>query len=139
MYRAVVRYMDDRVLLMITAAVAIAVIVLVALLNLLGQPQIPRAALLVYSMLAVIYVGAIRFLARALFGRLLDLRAPLRHPVVIYGAGSAGRQLAMALKAGAEYQPSLSSMTVPSCRIANSWAEDLCAGRIAPYRRARRH
>lgn len=105
MYRAVVRYMEDRVLLMITGAVGIAVLVQVALLNLLGQPQVPRGALLIYSMIAVIYVGASRFFARALLGRLLSLRAPLRRPVVIYGAGSAGRQLAVALRAGGEYQP----------------------------------
>ncbi|MGF6754852.1 polysaccharide biosynthesis protein [Paraburkholderia sp. GAS42] len=105
MYRAVVRYMEDRVLLMITAAVAMAVMLFEGLLALLGQPLVPRGAVLIYAMLAVIYVGASRFLARAVLGRLLRLRFPLRRPVAIYGAGSAGRQLAVALRAGIEYQP----------------------------------
>ncbi|SEA62220.1 NDP-sugar epimerase, includes UDP-GlcNAc-inverting 4,6-dehydratase FlaA1 and capsular polysaccharide biosynthesis protein EpsC [Paraburkholderia sartisoli] len=105
MYRAVVRYMEDRVLLMITAAITLAVMIFVGLLNLLGQPQVPRGAVLIYSMIAVIYVGASRFLARAVLGHLLQLRSPLRRPVAIYGAGSAGRQLAVALRAGVEYQP----------------------------------
>ncbi len=105
MYRAIVRYMEDRVLLMITLAVALAVMIFVGLLDLLGQPPVPRGAILIYSMIAVIYVGASRFLARAVLGRLLQLRSPLRRSVAIYGAGSAGRQLAMALRAGSEYQP----------------------------------
>ena len=55
-------------------------------------------------MLAIVYVGATRFIARAYFlsaERVHDQRKL----VAIYGAGRAGTQLAYALRAGREYQP----------------------------------
>ncbi|VVE34925.1 polysaccharide biosynthesis protein [Pandoraea cepalis] len=109
LYRAVVRYMETRALLMIGVAVTISVWLFAGLLALLTLPSVPRGALLVYWMIAVLYIGASRFLARSLLRSLLpNSRNPYgRRGVAIYGAGSAGCQLAMALRAGREYQPLL--------------------------------
>jgi FlaA1/EpsC-like NDP-sugar epimerase len=55
-------------------------------------------------MLAILYVGTARFLARSYFLR-AERAEDSRKRVAIYGAGSAGTQLAYALRAGREYLP----------------------------------
>lgn len=105
LYRSVVRYMEGRALALIALGVTASVWLFAGLLALLNQPAVPRGALLIYWLIACIYIGSSRFIARAL------LRSPMRTgagrglPVLIYGAGSAGRQLAASLRAGNEYLP----------------------------------
>ena len=63
---------------------------------------IPRSVPFIYAMLALLTIGGVRFGLRAIY-----LRSQIRHKprVVIYGAGSAGRQLAASLTHGQEYLP----------------------------------
>ena len=68
------------------------------------RPNVSRGLLAIYWLLAIVYVGATRFLARSWFLR-AERGADARKRVAIYGAGSAGTQLAYALRAGREYQP----------------------------------
>lgn len=107
LYRAVVRYMETRALLMVMVAVTISVWMFAGLLALLTLPPVPRGALLIYWLIAVLYIGSSRFLARALLQQMNPLDRLRTRAVAIYGAGSAGRQLAVALRAGREYQPVL--------------------------------
>jgi FlaA1/EpsC-like NDP-sugar epimerase len=106
LYRAVIRYMEDRVVYVVAGGVTISVLLLAALLTFLNAPQVSRGVLAIYWLLAILYVGATRFLARSWF-RHAERRHAERKRVAIYGAGSAGTQLAVALRAGKEYWPVL--------------------------------
>jgi len=108
LYRAVVRYLEMRALVVVTVAVSVSVCLFAGLLVLLTLPPVPRGALLIYWLLAIVYIASSRFLARALLRQISPSR--LHRPqraVAIYGAGTAGRQLALALRAGHDYVPML--------------------------------
>lgn len=106
LYRAVIRFMEDRVVFVVAGGVTLSVLLLAALIALTHSLGLSRGVLAIYWLLAIVYVGATRFMVRAWF-----LHAERRHAdrkrVAIYGAGSAGTQLAVALRAGKEYWPVL--------------------------------
>jgi FlaA1/EpsC-like NDP-sugar epimerase len=104
LYRAVIRFMEDRVVFVVAGGVTLSVVLLAAGLALTHAPNVSRGLLAIYWLLAIVYVGATRFLARSWFLR-AERGADARKRVAIYGAGSAGTQLAYALRAGREYQP----------------------------------
>lgn len=101
LYRAVVRYIGDRALLTIVGAVTLSVAIFAAMITFLHIPGIPRSSILIYWGLAVIYITGSRFLVREL---LLWQSNCDRKRVIIYGAGNAGRQIAVALKAGSTHK-----------------------------------
>ncbi|MEQ1806132.1 MAG: polysaccharide biosynthesis protein, partial [Burkholderiaceae bacterium] len=104
LYRAVLRYIDLRVLVAASSALA-AVVLLVFALALMFQIQtLPRSALLIFWFVAFAYVVSSRFVARALLRRGLRQSAQLRLATAIYGAGNAGVQLAQAMQYSAEYE-----------------------------------
>jgi FlaA1/EpsC-like NDP-sugar epimerase len=105
LYRAVIRHIEDRALAVIALAVTISVWLFAGLLTLLQLPAVPRGALVIFWLIAVVYIGASRFVARAALRNLTFTERRRKIPVVIYGAGSAGRQLAVALRAGLQYRP----------------------------------
>lgn len=104
LYRAVIRFMEDRVVFVVAAGVTVSVIMLSASVALTHSPGLSRGVLLIYWLLAIVYVGATRFLARSYFLR-AERSQDTRSRVAIYGAGRAGTQLAYALRAGREYLP----------------------------------
>lgn len=106
LYRAVVRFMEERVVFVVAGGVTLSVLLLAALIALTHSPALSRGVLAIYWLLAVVYVGGTRFLARSYFLHAERQRAP-RKRIAIYGAGSAGTQLAYALRAGKEYAPVL--------------------------------
>lgn len=104
-YNYILRYMNERVILGITGGVAVSVMVVTAANTFLQLVGLSRAVLVIYGSLAIAGLVGTRWVARrALF---TDTKAvsDLRIPVVIYGAGGAGSQLATALRAGPHYQP----------------------------------
>ncbi|HMX67381.1 MAG TPA: nucleoside-diphosphate sugar epimerase/dehydratase [Accumulibacter sp.] len=104
LYRAVVRFMEGTVVFVVAGGVTVSVLLLAAGIALTHTPGLSRGVLAIYWLLAIVYVGATRFLARSFVVR--SERGPdVRKRVVIYGAGSAGMQLACALRAGREYAP----------------------------------
>jgi FlaA1/EpsC-like NDP-sugar epimerase len=105
LYRAVIRHIEERALVAVVVAVTISVWLYAGLLALLQLPAVPRGALVIVWLIAVIYIGASRFVARAALRSLVYAEARHKIPVVIYGAGSAGRELAVALRAGPQYRP----------------------------------
>ncbi|RDU96040.1 polysaccharide biosynthesis protein [Trinickia dinghuensis] len=105
LYRAVIRHIEERALIAVAVAVTISVWLYAGLLALLQLPAIPRGALVIVWLIAVIYIGASRFLARAALRNIVSSESRRKIPVVIYGAGSAGRALAVALRAGPQYRP----------------------------------
>ena len=105
LYRAVIRHIEERALVSIALAVTISVWLFAGLLALLGLPAVPRGALVIFWLIAIIYIGASRFVARAALRNLVHSEARHKIPVLIYGAGNAGRALAVALRAGPRYRP----------------------------------
>ncbi|MDP2830348.1 MAG: nucleoside-diphosphate sugar epimerase/dehydratase [Sulfuricellaceae bacterium] len=101
LYRAVIRYMEDRFVLTVLKGVTLAVLLLLAFSVMTGVGNIPRSAVVIYWIIALLYIGGSRMIARAFFRRfefMGDLAACDR--VAIYGAGEAGIKLAASLHAG---------------------------------------
>ena len=99
LYRAVIRYMEDKVAVTVLQGVTLSVVLLVAALTLLNFQEIPRSSFLIYWGIALIYIMGSRMLARAIFRR-YESRSSKSKAVVIYGAGETGVKLAAALRAG---------------------------------------
>lgn len=104
LYRAVIRFMEDRVVFVVAGGVTLSVVLLAAGVALTHTPGLSRGVLAIYWVLAILYVGATRFLARSYFLH-AERGQDSRIRVAIYGAGQAGTQLAYALRAGREYLP----------------------------------
>ena len=104
LYSAVLRYIDMRVLVVASTALAVAVLLIYATALVLDLHVIPRSSLLIYWFIAFTYVIASRFLARLLLRRSLKSAGRPRQRTAIYGAGDAGSQLARAMKSSPEYE-----------------------------------
>ncbi|MBY0345791.1 MAG: polysaccharide biosynthesis protein [Neisseriaceae bacterium] len=102
LYRAVIRYIEDRAVITILLSVSLMFVGFVFCLPFLKVYNFPRGALLIFWFLACAYIIVSRLLARYLLRLLVPVRKN-RKSTLIYGAGSAGRQLAMALAASQEY------------------------------------
>ncbi|XKH61517.1 polysaccharide biosynthesis protein [Halomonas sediminis] len=100
-YRAVIRYMSMKAVRSVAVGVGVSALILM-LVNYLFQLPVPRSVPFIYAMLALLTIGGVRFALRGLY-----LRNQLRYKtrVVVYGAGSAGRQLVQSLRHGTEYDP----------------------------------
>ncbi|OUS67705.1 nucleoside-diphosphate sugar epimerase [Pseudoalteromonas sp. A601] len=99
LYRAVLRYMNSQALWAIVLGTFITTVALVLLSFFVGI-IIPRTMPFIFAWLCLLTVGGSRILVRAMIGRMATVN---KESVIIYGAGSAGRQLATALGAGPEY------------------------------------
>ena len=104
LYRAVTRFMGDKATFTILLGVTISALLFSGVYAFLDQPNIPRGAMAIYWVLAVFNIGASRIGARIAL-RHLDATKSGQRRVLIYGAGSAGRQLAAALRISQEYAP----------------------------------
>lgn len=104
MYRAVVRYMNVKLL----QSVALGVFLLVAALYLAAVTfdiwRVPRSVPLIFGLSAWLYLGGSRIIIRSYY-HWLTTSAGKANATLIYGAGSAGAQLALALQASGEAQP----------------------------------
>lgn len=102
LYRAVIRYIPEQSIWTIFRAMTLATIVwvmVVFLSEMAGRYAVPRSVPIIYWALGTIIIGSSRFAAKWLLwtsGRF----DPAYDPVVIYGAGEAGAQLALALRRG---------------------------------------
>lgn len=102
LYRAVVRYLGPRAVFTVATGVTTSVVLLSLLISVWPQRAVPIGALVIYWAFALIFVGGTRFLVRGL----LNFRwSNGTQRVVIYGAGSAGVQLAQGLARSARYHP----------------------------------
>lgn len=102
LYRAVVRYIDQRIVSTVLQGVTISTIILIAISLIVFGPLASVKPFIIYWISAILYVVASRFVARGFFNQRGETR---KTPVAIYGAGQAGSLLANALKPGTEYQP----------------------------------
>jgi FlaA1/EpsC-like NDP-sugar epimerase len=104
LYRAVVKYLDDKIVFTVFYGVTLAVLVLMAVITMASIHAFPRSSIIIFWMFAMAYIGGSRFVLRGVVRRIDAVDAPREH-VVIYGAGHAGVQLMLALQAGREYRP----------------------------------
>ena len=105
LYRAVVRFIDYR--LLGAAGIGLAVVVLCAYLLSVSMPdkRLPHSAILIYWFIAFSYVVTTRLIVRAfLSGHAGKMREPGK-PVAIYGATELGARVALAMRASGEYRP----------------------------------
>ncbi len=98
-YRAIFRYSGWPVLMTVLKATSIYGLLFAAVFAAIGVPDVPRTVGLIQPVLLLLAVGASRALARYWLGGLYQsqLRRSSLPGVLIYGAGSAGLQLAEAM------------------------------------------
>ena len=104
MYRAIFRFSGSAALMSLVKASALVSAIFLLIFTFIGVPGVPRSTGLSVPMVLFVAVGASRLAVRYWLGgryvRNKDRRALPQ--VLIYGAGSAGRQLASALADGRE-------------------------------------
>lgn len=104
LYRAVIRYLDDKIIYTVVYGVTLSVLLLLAVVVMGRASALPRSSVIIYWVIAVAYIVSSRFLARGVM-RGLEGFADYRQSVAIYGAGRAGLQTALALLSGQEFRP----------------------------------
>ncbi len=105
LYRAIVLYMGLQSSFQIVQGVTIAASLLGASYFLSQSPQTADYSFLpIFWMNALLFIGGSRFIAKVLLQSLIQNFRP-KEPVIIYGAGSSGMQLVVALQNGDQYLP----------------------------------
>lgn len=104
LYRQVVRYMGDHALLAVVKGATITAIAITAVAYMVPLRGFPRSVPIIFWILTMIYVGGTRFAVRGYFNWLTQ-RVRSRIPVIIYGAGQSGVELARNLVAQGERVP----------------------------------
>ena len=102
LYRAVLRYLTFQALFVVTAGALLSAISLAVFAYYLQEP-IPRTVPIIYCAYLALLCGGSRLVVRNLVATTSPLKDS-REEVLIYGAGSGGRQLAVALRASDHYR-----------------------------------
>ena len=108
LYRAIVRYIGFRALWVIVQAVSLYALVWGVIVLLSGVQNVPRSVILINWMLAMLLIGGSRIVGRWYFSEKkshISSTFDGRKNVLVYGAGSAGIQLATALSYSQELKP----------------------------------
>ena len=105
LYRAVIRFIDHRLLTLTGLALAVAVLCAYLTLVLLDEARFPRSALAIYWFIAFSYVVVSRIGVRKLLRSKRGPWAGNALAVAIYGAGEAGARLAQTMRDGDDYRP----------------------------------
>lgn len=106
LYRAIFRYVGWDALVAIVRACACFALCYAIIFTLIGVDSVPRSVGLLHPILLFLFVNASRGAARYMLGHVQFHvgGSPERRRVLIYGAGSAGRQLAAGLSNSREMQ-----------------------------------
>ena len=105
LYSAVIRFIGFKAIWAIILAVSLYAVIWGAIGFTASVEGIPRSVILINWALALLVIGGSRMIARWLFLEVNNGNNQQRKNVVIYGAGSAGRQLSIALMQSNEYNP----------------------------------
>jgi FlaA1/EpsC-like NDP-sugar epimerase len=99
LYRAIFRYSGLPAMMAVARAMLIYGLAFAAIFTVWGVEGVPRTLGLIQPILLLLFVGASRALARVWLGGLyqMQLRKASLPLALVYGAGSAGRQLASAM------------------------------------------
>lgn len=104
LYRPILRYADESLLYTIVLGVSAGILLMMAVWVFLREGLVPRSSWLIGWLVLVALVGGGRLLLRRYLRRRFR-SSVARTPVIIYGAGEAGAQLANALRYSAEFTP----------------------------------
>ncbi|MGR5153878.1 polysaccharide biosynthesis protein [Photobacterium swingsii] len=100
LYRAILRYLTFHALLVVSIG-ALSSAVLLAFLSFYFQAGVPRTVPIIYCAFLALLCGGSRLIVRVLLAQSFKKG---QESVLIYGAGSAGRQLALALRTSEQYR-----------------------------------
>ena len=100
LYRAILRYLSAKAIWSIVTALSASTACLM-ISDFFFSASIPKSVPIIYFALALMLIGGSRLLLRAIYSSLIG---EVKQSVIIYGAGSAGRQLAIGLNSGADYR-----------------------------------
>ena len=104
-YRALVLYLGLQFVFQLLKAVTFATCLIAAACFLsLPSETLDYSLFPIFWMLALLFTGGSRFLVKAMTQALIQNFRP-KEPVIIYGAGSSGMQLLVALQSGDQYLP----------------------------------
>ncbi len=103
LYRAIIRFMGTRAVWAVVAGVSLLALLLWVAAIVGRLDDFPLLVPVHFAMLAFIYVGGGRFLVRSWYQSLNEWRR-YAEPVLIYGAGAAGMQLAAGLGAAGRFR-----------------------------------
>jgi FlaA1/EpsC-like NDP-sugar epimerase len=105
LYRAVIRFIDQRLLSVTGIALALAILCAYAVTFSIKEENFPRSALAIYWFIVFSYVIASRIGVRNFLRNQHGGPRCATEVVAIYGAGEAGAQLAQAMRNSDEYRP----------------------------------
>jgi FlaA1/EpsC-like NDP-sugar epimerase len=105
LYRAIIRYIGFKALWAVVQAVSLYALVWGVVGFMLAVDGIPRSVIIINWVLAILAIGGFRMAARWALLDINRLNQSSKNNVIIYGAGSAGRQLLTALQQSSEYHP----------------------------------
>ena len=100
LYRAVLRYLTFQALFVVTAGAVVSATIVAALSFYMSDP-FPRTVPIIYGAFLALFCGGPRVIVRSLIAQSYSTQSK---EVLIYGAGSGGRQLAMALRSSGDYR-----------------------------------
>ncbi len=104
LYRSVILYMGLQSSVVLTKSMLISTALIALVVSAVDDLHFPAQGLLVFFMIGLLSVGGSRFFAKLMMQNMIHSFRP-REPVIIYGAGSSGMQLAAALTNGDQYIP----------------------------------
>ena len=103
LYHSVIRYIGVRALTTLVQAVTLYAVIWGLFGYMAAIEGVPRSVILINWMLTLLIIGGLRILARWILSDESLFKNSDKTNVIIYGAGSAGRQLSHALQLSGEY------------------------------------
>lgn len=107
LYRAVIRYVGEQAFWAILKGMSLTALAWSALAfmtQMTGAQGVPRTVPWIFWLIGVVAICGSRFIARSIFSA-AGTKKNAKRPVLIYGAGEAGRQLVASLRRGHELSP----------------------------------
>ena len=105
LYRTVIRYIGFKALWAVIKGASLYALIWGVVGFMMAIEGIPRSVILINWVLTILIIGGSRMAARWFFLDLDRESQAIKNKVVVYGAGSAGRQLLTALQQSSEYLP----------------------------------
>ena len=102
LYRSVVRFMGSQALLTVVKGAVLLALLMWAGMYFYGLQGFPRSVPINFALVTLVLIGGSRVLVRSYYHWLFRHHSA-KEPVLVYGAGSSGVQLAVALARGREF------------------------------------